>query len=204
MVALKLAPLHLCLALALPLLSPSTSHAQSGITSPPPWATDQAAGDAAAHDSQCQDALSAYDRALATAQSERPNAATKAAMSKILIGEGNCLLKLHRQTEAEAAYEKAAPLSSDPGVAYFNLCATYYDAGDTAAGLPACDKAIKADPSKADAYFIRASILFGEGALANGKYAVPPGTREALDQYLALSPNGPHAEDVRQMQDALK
>jgi tetratricopeptide (TPR) repeat protein len=204
-VALKPAPLQLRLALAAALLlSSSIGRAQSGGAAPPPWATDQAAGDAAAHNGQCQDALPAYDRALGAAQIGRPNAAAKLAMSNILVSEGNCLLKLHRQTEAEAAYERAAPLSPDPGVAYFNLCATYYNVGDMSAALPACDKAIQADPRKADAYFVKASMLVSEATFANGKYSVPPGALEALSKYLELAPNGPHAEDVRQMQDLLK
>jgi tetratricopeptide (TPR) repeat protein len=203
MAALKYTPLHLCLALAF-LLSPSIGDAQSGAASPTPWATDQAAGDAAMRGGQCQDALAAYDRALVTAQSGRLDAAAKAAIPNILIEEGNCLLKLHRQTEAEAAYERAALLSPDPAVAYFNLCATYYNAGDMSAGLPACDKAIQADPRKADAYFIKGSILVGAAAFANGKYNAPPGAREALDKYLELAPNGGHADEVRQMQALLK
>ena len=202
LVALKPTLLHLCLATAL-LLSPSIGRAQSGRATAP-WATDQAAGDAAMHNGQYQDALSAYDRALGAAQRGRPNAAAKLAMSQILVGEGDCLLKLHRQTEAEAAFEKAAPLSPDPGAAYFNLCATYYNFGDVSAALPACDKAIRADPRKADAYFVKASILVSEATFADGKYKVLPGTLEALNKYLELAPNGPHADDVRQMQGLLK
>jgi len=204
MVAPKPASLQLSLLAIALLLSPSIGRAQSDGGSLPAWAADQAAGEAAAHSGQCQDALPAYDRALATAQSGRLDRAAKAAISKILIGEGNCLLKLHRHAEAEAAYERAAPLSPDPGVVYFDLCATYYDAGDTSAGLVACDKAIQANPGKADAYFIKASMLFGQATSADGKYNVPPGTREALDKYLELAPDGPHVADVRQMQDFLK
>jgi tetratricopeptide (TPR) repeat protein len=103
-----------------------------------------------------------------------------------------------------AAYEKSAPLSPNPAIAYFNLCAVHYNTGDTTGTLDACDKAIAADPNKADAYFIKGSVLVGEAAFANGKYTAPPGTLEALNKYLALAPNGAHAADVRQMIDLLK
>ena len=68
-----------------------------------------------------------------------------------------------------------------------------------------CDKAIAADPKKADAYFIKGSSLYGEGALdKSNKFIVPPGAVEALKQYLVLAPGGPHAQDVKAMLDALK
>jgi hypothetical protein len=78
--------------------------------------------------------------------------------------------------------------------------------GQTGAeAVAACDKAIAADPKKADAYFIKGSILFGNGKLdKNNRFTVPPGTVEALKQYSALAPSGPHAPDVKQMLDALK
>jgi hypothetical protein len=33
---------------------------------------------------------------------------------------------------------------------------------------------------------------------------VPPGTVEALKQYLVLAPDGPHVQDVKAMLDGLK
>jgi len=66
-----------------------------------------------------------------------------------------------------------------------------------------CDKAIAADPKKADAYFIKGSTLFGSGKLdAQGKYIVPPGTLETLKKYLELAPDGAHAGDVKAMLEA--
>ena len=55
--------------------------------------------------------------------------------------------------------------------------------------VPFCDKAIAADPKKADAYFIKGSSLYGEGGLdKSNKYVVPPGAVDALKQYLVLAP----------------
>ena len=71
--------------------------------------------------------------------------------------------------------------------------------------VAACDKAIVSDPKKADAYFIKSSLLFGDSKIdKNNKIVVPPGTVEVLKQYLALAPTGSHASDVKQMLDALK
>jgi tetratricopeptide (TPR) repeat protein len=168
------------------------------------WTSDQAAADADMASGQYQDAVALYERAIAAAESGRPDAVTKAQIGKMLVSEGNCFLKLHRTADALAAYEKAAPLSANPGTAYFNLCATYYNTGSTAGALTACDKAIQFNPSKADAYFIKGSLLFGQAQVFNGKYSVPPGTVETLDKYLALAPSGAHAGDVKQMLDALK
>lgn len=199
----KSALFHLCIVLAV-LLSPMIAGAQSDSGTALPWASDQAAADADMRNGQYEAAISAYERAIAAAQSGQPDAAVNAAISKMLVSEGNCLLKLHRTEEAEAAYAKAAPLSPNPGLAYFNLCATYYNTGKTEGALAACDKAIAFNPGKADAYFIKGSLLVAEATFANGKYSAPPGTVEALNKYLELAPGGPHAADVKQMLDFLK
>ena len=91
-----------------------------------PWTSDQAAADADMTNGQYQDAVALYARAIAAAESGPSDAATKGQIGKMLVNEGNCFLKLHRTADALAAYEKAAPLSPNPGTAYFNLCATYY------------------------------------------------------------------------------
>jgi tetratricopeptide (TPR) repeat protein len=90
-------------------------------------------------------------------------------------------------------------------LAHFNICATYYNSGKTVEALPECDAAIASNPSMADAYFVKGSILFGNGTVdGGGKYHVPPDTVSALNKYLELAPNGPHAADVHAMLDSLK
>jgi tetratricopeptide (TPR) repeat protein len=106
---------------------------------------------------------------------------------------------------AQTGQAKRARLSTHPGAAYFNMCATLFNADKMDEAVAACDKSIALDPTKADAYFIKGSALFSNSKLGgNGKYEVPPGTVEALNRYLSLEPNGDHAKDAKAMLDALK
>ena len=57
-----------------------------------------------------------------------------------------------------------------------------------------------ADPNKADAYFIKGSLMMGDSKQdKDGKLQAPAGTAEALNKYLELEPDGKHANDVKQM-----
>jgi len=59
-------------------------------------------------------------------------------------------------------------------------------------------RAIAADPNKADAWFIKGSLMIADSkAGPNGKMIAPKGTVEALQKYLALAPNGSHVKDGR-------
>src|SRR5208283_5531193 len=99
-------------------------------------------------------------------------------LSAILTQMGNAYLHLKRTEEAIAAYTKAAPLAANPGLAYFNLCAVLYNIGRTDGALAACNKAIDADPGRADAYFVKGSVLVGQSTVKDGKPVAPPGTVE--------------------------
>ncbi|HXC57433.1 MAG TPA: hypothetical protein VNU97_19195 [Rhizomicrobium sp.] len=119
-----------------------------------------------------------------------------------------CPSKLLVVVGASALLATSAPATaqtSSPAVTYFNSCALLYNAGKTGEAIAACDQAIALDPGKADAYFIKASALFGNGKIgSDGKYVVPQGTVKALNKYLELAPDGPHAPDVHAMLDSLK
>jgi tetratricopeptide (TPR) repeat protein len=171
-------------------------------SSEPRWEYSEALGAAQMNQGHYADSLGSYQRAIDLAQKN----ADTAAMARIYTMIGNANLKLKQNDAAIAAYNKAATLSPNPAVAYFNLCATMYNMGQPAAKTVAyCDKAIAADPKKADAYFVKGSSLYGEGAVdTSKKYIVPPGTVEALKQYLVLAPDGPHVQDVKAMLDGLK
>jgi tetratricopeptide (TPR) repeat protein len=157
-----------------------------------------------------EDALASYEKALPlarrSAEAANDNSAkAKIAVAQMLTMEGNVFVKLRKTPQAIDAFTKAAALSPNPAVAYFNLCATSYNAGNTEAALAACDKAIAADPTKADAYFIKGSVMLGNGTVGQkGKFVVPRGTVEALNKYLELQPNGAHAADVKEMLNAIK
>jgi tetratricopeptide (TPR) repeat protein len=155
------------------------------------------------------EALDTYDRALAVAAQEKPAGDQPAdkwkdAVAQIHVGRGNALLKLHRTSEALEAYNRGAELAANPARAYFNLCAVLYNIGDTQNAPAACRKCLQADPAKADAWFILGSVLFADAPVsAPGKVTSSPEMREALEKYLALAPDGPHAADVKAMLDML-
>jgi tetratricopeptide (TPR) repeat protein len=149
-----------------------------------------------------KDALESYQKGVAAAQKilqERPDSKTKVGLAQMLNSEGNLLVQVKKYDEAIGVFAQAAESAAYPAMPYFNLCATYYNLKRSREAVEACDHAIASDPTMADAYFIKGSILFGQGQLEHGKYAVPPETTEALNKYLEYAPYGDHAKTVRDM-----
>ncbi|HEY6305749.1 MAG TPA: tetratricopeptide repeat protein [Candidatus Angelobacter sp.] len=181
------------------------------------WDYVQALGNMQSNKGDYENAVQTYEKAIQMAQGyvsgttpKDPKdpftdpAKAKAGIGAMLTAEGNAYLKLKKNPEAIAAYTKAAQMDPNPGVAYFNICATQYNAGNMEGAAAACDKAIQVDPNKAEAYYIKGSAMYGNGKLdADNKYTVPPGTVDALKKYLELAPDGSHANDVKAMLDAL-
>jgi len=172
----------------------------------------KALGDVELNLNKYDEAVQNYEKGIQLAQNTKPdpkNAASdpakvKAALAQMYTNEGTAYLKMKKNPEAIAAFNKAAEMDPNPGTAYFNICATQYNTGNTDGALTACDKAIAADPKKADAYFIKGSLMMGQGKLDNtGKYTAPEGTAETLNKYLEIAPDGPHANDVKQMLAAI-
>ncbi len=160
-------------------------------------------GDAQYGAAEYADAVESYNRALAAAPPAPNTPAVGGTLRPMLLHLGNSYLKLRRNDDAIAAYNREAAIDPNPGLAYFNVCAVMYNIGRTD-GVPVCDKAIAADPTRADAYFVKASLLVAAAPVAGGKVTPLPGTIETLNKYLELAPNGPHAADVRAMLDLLK
>jgi tetratricopeptide (TPR) repeat protein len=181
------------------------------------WEYLQALGNAQLNVGNYEDSIKSFEQGIQSAQGyvsgatpkdpKNPNsdpAKAKAGMGQMYASEGAAYLKLKKNSDAVAAYTKAAELDPNPGVAYFNICATQYNSGNVEGALSACDKAIVADPNKADAYFIKGSLLIASSTTdKDGKVKPAPGTEEALKKYLELAPDGAHANDVKQMLEYL-
>ncbi|HZU33096.1 MAG TPA: tetratricopeptide repeat protein [Candidatus Angelobacter sp.] len=176
---------------------------------PSRWDFQQALGDAQLNQGKFEDAIATYDKAIPMAQSvakgevkdpKADPAKAKLAVGQMLTNEGAAYTKLKKPDKAVEAYNKAAEFEPNPSGSYFNLCVTQYNSGNTDAALSVCDKAIAADPNKADAYYIKGSLLMGKSTQdKSGKLQAPEGTAEALNKYLELAPDGAHANDVKQM-----
>jgi tetratricopeptide (TPR) repeat protein len=153
-----------------------------------------------------EDAIAAYEKCVGQAQALRDSGkdfpGLKKTMGIALTSEGNAWLKLKKNKEAIACYERAATFDPHPATAWFNICATEYNTGNMEDAVAAADKCIAIDPTKVDAYFIKGSCLFGNAAVdATGKMVVSAETISVLKKYLELAPNGAHAGDVKQMLD---
>lgn len=123
----------------------------------------------------------------------------KAGMGQMLNSEAAIYARLHQEDKAIPLFMQAAEVATYPALPYLNLCAMYYNRKNYEGAMAACDKALASDPTMAEAYFVKGSILFGRGKLQQGKYQAPEGTREALEKYLEFSPEGQNAPNVRAM-----
>jgi tetratricopeptide (TPR) repeat protein len=173
---------------------------------PARWEYQQALGNTLLAQNKYEEAVAVYEKAIPLAEDapktdpKADPAKSKTGVAQMLTNEGSAYLKLKQNDKAVEAYTKAASMDPNPGTAYFNLCATQYNSGNTQGALAACDKAIAADPNRADAYYIKGSLMMADSKQdKDGKLTAPPGTAEALNKYLELQPDGPHANDVKQM-----
>lgn len=174
------------------------------------WDYQQALGNAQFSEGKFDEAVATFEKAIPIAENATKTdpkadpAKAKAGVAQMLTNEGNAYLKLKKNDKAIEAYTKAASMDPNPSTAYFNICATLYNTGNTEGALAACDKSIAADPNRADAYFIKGSLLMGSSTMDKaGKLQATPGTSEALNKYLELAPDGPHANDVKAMLQAI-
>jgi tetratricopeptide (TPR) repeat protein len=119
--------------------------------------------------------------------------------------------KIGKPQDAIDAYKQAAELDpAHAGQYYFNLGAVLTnnnmsnDVNVRKQAIEAFDKAIAADPNRADAYFWKGQNYMGMASTdSSGKIQVPEGTAESYQKYLELQPSGPHAEEAKQMLAAL-
>jgi tetratricopeptide (TPR) repeat protein len=144
------------------------------------------------------DAATSYKKGVdLNAASKKPSPETAAAGYNQL---GQVYAKQGNAKDAADAYEQAAKaLPANAGMYYFNEAATLYNSGKLPESEAAADKAIAADPKKAEAYYIKGQALITQATVdpKTQKIVAPPGTAEAYQMYLELAPDGSHATDVK-------
>jgi tetratricopeptide (TPR) repeat protein len=109
------------------------------------------------------------------------------------------LAKAKKFDEAQAELNKAAQLDPpNAGKYYYNLGAVMVNTGQTAAAEAAFKKAVETNPEYADAQYQYAAALSAKLSTdKDGKVIAPEGMQQALEKYLQLQPDGPHAEEAK-------
>jgi tetratricopeptide (TPR) repeat protein len=155
-------------------------------------------------------AIPDYQKAIELKEGQPPEAKKDPRYAGELAAYYNNMAEAYAKTgktdEAVKAYTQATQI--DPPHAaqyYYNEGATMTNANVAndskmrQAAVAAFDKAIAADPNKADAYYWKGSNLIGLAVLKGDKMVAPDGTAEAFQKYLELQPTGPHAEEAKAM-----
>lgn len=150
------------------------------------------------------DAIEAYKKgAELNAASKKPVPADQAAAWN---GAGNVYAKEGKPTDAASAFENAVKAEpTNAGMFYGNEAAVLFNAQQTDAAAAAADKAIAADPTRPDPYFIKGQALIAKSSFdaKTQKIVPPPGCVEAYQKYLQLAPNGQHAQAVQEVLTSL-
>lgn len=150
-----------------------------------------------------EDAVHTYDLGIQSAKAAMKFKVypenTKTVIGQMLFAQGNAYFQMRKYKEAASLFSQAAPLHNYPALAYFNLCATFYDMDKMSAATDACNRAIELDPKMADAYYVKASALYGKEAIKHKKYGSTPEVVTALEKYLELDPDGFYAANARTM-----
>jgi tetratricopeptide (TPR) repeat protein len=146
------------------------------------------------------DAEDAYTKSQALdAASAKPDVKTQAVQYNQM---GNVLSKLGKIPEATVAFDNAAKADpSGAGRSYKNEAVVFFNANQTDAALTAAEKAIAADPTIADAYYIKGQALVTKVTAdpKTNKLIAPPGCVEAYQKFLELAPDSPNAPSVREV-----
>ncbi|MGB7762736.1 MAG: carboxypeptidase regulatory-like domain-containing protein [Bryobacteraceae bacterium] len=101
--------------------------------------------------------------------------------------------------EAQAELEKAATINpAGAGQYYYNLGALEVNAGQNDAASETFKKAISITPPYAEAFYQYGLTLMAKATLdKEGKTIFVPGTAEAFQKYLELTPDGPHTQEAK-------
>lgn len=132
------------------------------------------------------------------AAAPKPNVEQQASVYNQL---GTVYARSNKIPDATAAFDKAASLDpKNTGMFYGNEAAVLFNAQQNDAALAAAEKAIAADPTKPNPYYIKGQALLQKATVdAKGNIVPPPGCVEAYNKYLDLAPDGAQAPAVKEV-----
>lgn len=119
---------------------------------------------------------------------------------------GNMDAKIGDLSGSQEAFDNAVKLSpASAGMVYGNAAAVLFNAGHAEEAAAAADKAIAADPNRPDPYYIKGQYLIAKATVdKNGKIVPAPGTVEAYNKFLELTPpESPRAAEVKALLESL-
>ncbi|MGC9969847.1 MAG: tetratricopeptide repeat protein [Bryobacteraceae bacterium] len=116
------------------------------------------------------------------------------------------LAKSGKLEEAWTQLEEAARLEpANAGQYFYNLGAILVNSGHTPEAGRAFRRSIEANPAYAESHYQYGVWLMAQAKVsADGRFRGVSRAREAFETYLRLAPNGPHAEQARQMLDTIE
>jgi len=144
-----------------------------------------------------------YDQAI---EAYKKSLAIKPDDAAVYNQMGNIYGAQKKMPEATEALTKAAQLNPQmASKAYFNMGANLVNSGSADKASDFFKKAADADPNYAEAWYQLGSTLMMKGAVdpKTGKQTYPPDTATALQKYMELQPNGPHAQEATAMLSAM-
>ena len=115
-------------------------------------------------------------------------------------GLGEVYARQGKVPEAKAAFDAAAKADSTRAAFHLrNEAVIFFQEKNAPAQVAAADEALALDPNQAILYYIK-----GQGLILNAtvdpktnRIVLPPDCEEAYQKYLALSPTGPYAAEVK-------
>lgn len=119
-------------------------------------------------------------------------------------GLGEVYARQGKVTEANAAFDAAA--KADPTRAAFHLrneAVIFFQEKNADAQVAAANEALAIDPNQAILYYIKGQGLIQQATVdpKTNRIVLPPDCTEAYQHYLALSPTGPYAAEVKGILD---
>jgi len=149
---------------------------------------------------QWADAETSLQKGLALDKaSKKPDGSLDGAAENTL---GEVLANEGKYPEAQATYDQAAKDDPSAAAMYLTNDAIMMDRfGQIDATVAAADKAIAANPNDPIPYYLKGKALINKATVdpKTQKIIAPPGCEEAYEKYLELAPNGPFANDAKQV-----